>query len=266
MNAPFDFVPLAPGRSCTKPRRTGCTMMIDQGLGLGAALDIIDTAGAYVDFAKIKTGTARLYGAAQLGAKLAAYTAAQIRPFIGGQFHEYVFATLGAEALPRFYDEALRLGFATIEISDNVVPLDDAERARQIRAARAAGLGVFAEVGAKDRRTTAPELIAQAELCLAEGAELVLVEAAELVVDGVADREMLAALNAGIAPEHLMFELPGPWIPDVRTCDIEALKKLLVRSFGPDVNVANVAPETVLDFEATRTGLGVAGPPSHWDR
>ena len=39
------------------------------------------------------------------------------------------------------------------------------------------------------------------------------------------------------------------------------LKKLLVLEFGPDVNVANVAPDTVLDFEATRTGLGVAGPP-----
>jgi hypothetical protein len=26
------------------------------------------------------------------------------------------------------------------------------------------------------------------------------------------------------------------------------------------VNVANVAPDTVLDSEATRTGLGVAGP------
>lgn len=44
------------------------------------------------------------------------------------------------------------------------------------------------------------------------------------------------------------------------TCDIEALKKLLVGNFGPDVNVANVSPDTVIDFEATRTGLGVAGP------
>ncbi len=44
-----------------------------------------------------------------------------------------------------------------------------------------------------------------------------------------------------------------------RICDIEALKKLLVGTFGPDVNVANVSPDTVIDFEATRTGLGVAG-------
>ncbi len=264
MTPAFAFVPMAAGRSLEKPRRTGLTMMIDQGLGLNAARDIIGAAGPHVDLVKIKTGTARLYDEAYLKEKLAAYGAAGIRPFIGGQFHEYVFAVLGTEALPRFYEEALRLGFSTIEISDNVVPLSDAERAAQIRGARAAGLSVFAEVGAKDRRTTADEMIAQSSICLAEGAELVLVEAAELVVDGVADKEMLAALNAGIAPDRLMFELPGPWIAGVRTCDIEALKKLLVKSFGPDVTVANVAPDTVLDFEATRCGLGVAGPPSHW--
>ena len=56
------------------------------------------------------------------------------------------------------------------------------------------------------------------------------------------------------------IELPGPWIEDVRTCDIELLKKLLVAALGPDVNVANVAADTVIDFEATRVGLGTAGP------
>jgi phosphosulfolactate synthase len=34
----------------------------------------------------------------------------------------------------------------------------------------------------------------------------------------------------------------------------------LIAELGPDVNLANVAPETVLDLEASRTGLGVAGP------
>jgi phosphosulfolactate synthase len=61
--------------------------------------------------------------------------------------------------------------------------------------------------------------------------------------------------------EKIMIELPGPWIPEVRKCDVEALKKLLVEELGPDVNLANVAPEDLLDLETTRVGLGVAGPP-----
>lgn len=30
---------------------------------------------------------------------------------------------------------------------------------------------------------------------------------------------------------------------------------------GPDVNLANVPPASIIDTEATRTGLGTAGPP-----
>jgi phosphosulfolactate synthase len=41
------------------------------------------------------------------------------------------------------------------------------------------------------------------------------------------------------------------------------LSRSLCGTFGPDVNVANVSPDTVIDFEATRTGLGVAGPPGY---
>jgi phosphosulfolactate synthase len=259
---PFDFLPLPAARSAAKPRRTGLTMMIDSGLPLGAQRDLMTLAGDYVDLAKIKTGTARLYREEHLRQKLAAYVEHGVKPFIGGQFHEYVFAVHGADSLPRFYKEALRLGFAALEISDNVVPLTAQQRQDQIRAARDAGLEVFGEVGAKDRRSSVAELVDQAGLCFAAGASLVLVEAAELVVDGQPNRAMLRELAVALDMARVMIELPGAWIPEVRSCDIEVLKKLLVGEFGPDVNIANLSPDTVIDFEATRTGLGVAGPPT----
>ena len=34
-----------------------------------------------------------------------------------------------------------------------------------------------------------------------------------------------------------------------------------MRALGPDVNLANVPPASIIDTEATRTGLGTAGPP-----
>jgi phosphosulfolactate synthase len=58
-----------------------------------------------------------------------------------------------------------------------------------------------------------------------------------------------------------MIELPGPWISGTRSCDIEDLKKALIVELGPDVNLANVPPLSVIDTEASRTGLGTAGPP-----
>lgn len=256
----FDFIAPPATRSSTKPRQCGLTMMIDQGLGVGYQRDLLETASDYIDLAKFKTGTSRLYREAHLRRKIDQYLEFGVKPFIGGQFHEYVFATSGASALPAFYAEARRVGFTTIEISDNIVPLTDQQRSDQIRAAIDAGLEVFGEVGAKDRYSAASDLIRQAEICFAAGATLVLVEAAELVTDGVPNQAMIDELGRGLDMKRVMIEVPGPWIHDVRTCDIEALKKMMVVAFGPDVNVANVTPDTVIDFEATRVGLGAAGP------
>jgi phosphosulfolactate synthase len=57
-----------------------------------------------------------------------------------------------------------------------------------------------------------------------------------------------------------MIELPGPWIAEVRSCDIESMKKAVLREFGPDVNLANIDVRTIIDTEAARVGLGTAGP------
>jgi phosphosulfolactate synthase len=259
--APFHFVPLPRSRSTRKPRANGRTMIVDDGLPLGVTRDLIAVGGDYIDLAKIKTGTARLYPRAQLTGKLRLYQRHRIQPFLGGQFHEYVFATQGARALPRYYAESLALGFQTIEISDNVVPLTDAERRRQIRNAVAAGLVVYGEVGSKETLSNPGLLIGQAEACFEAGAALVLVEAAELVRKGKLIRKTIELLTRSLDMSRVMIELPGPWISEVRSCDIEDMKKALVHALGPDVNLANVPPLSIIDTEATRTGLGTAGPP-----
>jgi phosphosulfolactate synthase len=191
------------------------------------------------------------------------YRARKVQPFLGGQFHEYVFATQGAKALGRYYREALRLGFAAIEISDNVVPLTPRQRREQIGAATAAGLVVYGEVGSKETLSNPGMLVRQAEDCFAAGAALVLVEAAEIAKGGKPRRGTIELLARSLDLRRVMFELPGPWIAEVRKCDVEVLKKLLIETLGPEVNLANVQPEDLLDLETTRVGLGVAGPPKN---
>lgn len=256
---PFDFVPLPPQRS-VKPRNNGRTMIIDDGLPLGYTADLLEMAGNYADLAKIKTGTARLYARPQLIAKLALYRQHDVRPFLGGQFHEYILATQGEAALPRFYQEALELGFETIEISDNVVPLTQQQRMAQIRASTSMGLSVFGEVGSKETLNDPGLLVEQARDCFEAGAELVLVEAAELVEHGRLRVATIDLLRRELDMTRVMIELPGPWIADVRSCDIESMKKALIAALGPDLNLANVAPASLIDTEAARVGLGTAGP------
>ena len=259
-DVPFGFVPIDGRRTTAKPRQRGLSMVIDDGLPLAYVESVLEVAAPYVDLMKIKTGTARLYARDVLVRKLALYRRFGVKPFIGGQFHEYVFATLGEPALARFYDEALALGFTTIEISDNTVPLTEAQRRAQIASAVASGLEVFGEVGSKETLSNPALLVEQARVCFEAGASLVLVEAAELVENGRARAESLDVIRRGLPLDRVMIELPGPWIAGVRSCDIEDMKKMVLTEFGPDANLANLGVTTILDTEALRVGLGTSGP------
>ena len=88
------MVPLPAARS-EKPRRSGLTMIVDAGTPLGQQEDLMDLAADYVDLAKIKTGSARVYSEPSLRKKLQDYRRHRVQPFLGGQIHEYVFATQG---------------------------------------------------------------------------------------------------------------------------------------------------------------------------
>ena len=260
MSTPFGFVPIDGRRTQAKPRRTGMSMIIDDGLPYAYVESVLEIAAPYIDLMKIKTGTAWLYPRDVLMRKLALYQSKAIKPFIGGQFHEYVFAMMGEGALPKFYEEALALGFTTIEISDNTVPLTDRQRFDQIAGAVKAGLEVFGEVGSKETMSNPGLLIDQARVCLDAGSSLVLVEAAELVDDGVVREATLDIIKKNLPMEKIMIELPGPWISGVKSCDIEAMKKIVFAEFGPDVNLANIDVKTIFDTEAQRVGLGTGGP------
>lgn len=257
---PFAFVELPCARSQEKPRRMGLTMMVDFGVPCRYVQDVLEMAARYIDLGKIAVGTSRLYELSYLRRKLALYRGHRVRPFIGGQFQEYVYAVYGRKALPRFLAEAKRVGFGVVEISDNCVPLSDRERREQIRLACDCGLTVFGEVGSKDMKNDASLLIRQAEICFRAGAELVLVEAAELIENGRPKMKLLNGLRRGLDLSKVLIELPGPWIPGVALSDVEDMKKFLVSEFGPDVNLANVMPQDILETEALRVGLGVSGP------
>jgi len=259
-------VELPRSRTQRKPRANGITMMADFGLPYRYALDVVEMAGRYIDLAKIAVGTSRLYDLPYLRRKLALYRRHRIRPFIGGQFQEYVFATYGAKALRGFLTEAKRVGFDVVEVSDNCVPLSDTERFEQIRLARDCGLAVFGEVGSKDMKNDAGLLIGQAQICFEAGAELVLVEAAELMEAGRPKTRLIADIRRGLDMTKVLIELPGPWIHGVTLSAVEDMKKILVAEFGPDVNIANVVPQDIVETEALRVGLGVVGPTSRQSR
>lgn len=257
---PFAMVDLPAERSTAKPRRKGLTMMVDFGLPLGNLEDRLRLVAPYVDLGKVAVGTSRLYEEDALRRKLDLYKQYQVRPFLGGQFQEYVFATQGEKAIPGFLAEAKRVGFEVVEVSDNCVPLTPEQRKGQIRMAIDHGLAVIGEVGSKSDHNLGATLVAQAVDCFEAGAELAIVEGAELVENGEPKADLIAELRAGLDMSRVLLELTGPWIKGVTLSGVNDLLKFLVREFGPDVNIANVVPDDVLETEALRVGLGVVGP------
>lgn len=257
---PFEMVPLPEERSTLKPRTTGLTMMVDFGVPVGKLEDLFVLVGPHVDLIKIAVGSARLYRETYLGQKIRLCEGYDVKPFIGGQFLEYVVATQGFEAAPAFYTEAKRMGFEAVEVSDNCVPLSANQRKTLISQGVDAGLEIHGEIGSKDIKQTAEVLIGQAHDCLDAGADVVLVEAAEMIIDGEVQEHLIAALEAKFPREKVIYELPGPWIKGVTLSDVYQMKKFLIERFGPDANIANVLPDDVFETEALRCGLSVIGP------
>jgi phosphosulfolactate synthase len=259
---PFQCIPLPSERSTSKPRSSGLTMMMDWGLPLGTTREWLELQGQFVDLAKFVVGTARLYEEAYLRDKLALYQEHQVAPFLGGQFMEYVFSQQGFAGVKPYCEEARRLGFKALEVSDNVVTMDSQTRRDIIRTAVDCGLQVHGEVGSKSEDSGAEKLIEQANECYEAGAEVVLIEGAELVLpNGAPHQALIEGLRKGLDPAKVIFELSGTWIPGTYQTDVYQLKVFLVRTFGADVNLANVMPEHVFETEALRAGLSVPGPP-----
>ena len=257
---PFEMVSLPESRSTQKPRKTGITMMVDFGVPVGKLEDLLDLIGPHVDLIKIAVGSARLYSDAYLRRKLRLCEGYGVKPFIGGQFLEYVVATQGFEAAPAFYKEAERMGFQAVEVSDNCVPLSPNQRKSLISQGVDAGLEIHGEIGSKDIRQTAGSLLSQAHDSLDAGADVVLVEAAEMIINGEVQEHLIAALEAEFSAEKVIYELPGPWIKGVSLSDVYQMKKFLIERFGPDANIANIMPDDVFETEALRCGLSVTGP------
>ena len=260
MHQAFSMVPTSPGRSTTKPRTQGLTMMMDWGIPLGRQRDLLGLVAPFVDLAKIVVGTARLYEEEYLERKLENYRAHAIEPFLGGQFLEYVIHHQGMAGVRPYFEEAWRLGVGAIEISDNVVDIAPEDRRAMVEIAIETGLHVHGEIGSKMDLTTPAALIDDGRDWFDLGADVVLVEAAELIVRGEPNLPLVEALAAELDVSRLLFELPGPWVEGTTSTDVIYLKKFLIDTFGPDVNIANVMPDDLLETEAMRNRLSFAGP------
>lgn len=241
-----------------KPRRRGLNMMIDWGMGLARQADTLESAGLYIDNAKIAGTIPRVMPRALLEKKLALYREHGIAPMVGGLFTELAWKQGNADKL---FAEALEVGFGALEVSDNLVTYPPGEKARLIRACAAAGLKAYAEVGRKEGALDDAAFVADIAECLDAGAAGVYLEAYELFAQGQTRTALIDEIGRRFLPEQVVYELPVVILPGVHREFKHRITTWLVRTLGTDVNLANIEWDEIYVTEITRRGM--AGDASH---
>ncbi len=242
-----------------KPRKRGITMMIDWGIPTAQQADIIASAGHLIDKAKVAAGIPRFMPFDLLKRKLDAYRDAGISTANGGLFTELA---LKQGTYDTMLSELCELGFASVEVSENLVALSASQKTEAVRhASKAYGLQVLGEVGRKEGTMSDDEIIEDVEIYLNAGAVAVYLEASEMFGGPNLREGLIRRLSESFQPEALIFELPVVVIPGT-TRDIKhQVAARMVSILGTEVNLANVEHDELYLLECIRRGL--AGDTSH---
>ncbi len=222
------------------------THVIDRGLSVAEVDGLLEVAGACVDIVKLGWGTALV--TANLQPKLERYAAHDIPVVLGGTLTEIAIRQGRIDGLIAWLRE---LGLGHVEISDGTIALD-ADYKHALIERLSGEFVVLAEVGNKDADfIMAPYVwVEQIERDLEAGAWKVITEARESGNAGIyrADGEPRTGLIDEIAhavdPERLVFEAP-----------LRPQQVWLLKRFGTECNLGNIAPDDVLSLETLRLGL-----------
>jgi len=234
----------------SKPRTSGLTMVIDKGMGLSAAKDLVDTAGDYVDVVKLTFGTSRVMNASLVKRKIRVFTNARIDVMPGGTLLEVAAAQ---NKVPDFLKAAKGIGFTAIEVSDGTIKMSDDTRLRIIKSAVDRKFKVLPEVGKKQaQEDLGPEQYVEGLLRdLREEIWAVIIEAREAgrgvgIYDdkGDVDENRFEHISQKVDMKRIMFEAPE-----------KKQQTYFVQKFGCNVNLGNIQPQDVIALEALRCGL-----------
>lgn len=234
-----------------KPRTSGCTMVLDKGLGLKSFEDMLEVASEYIDVIKLGFGTSSLYPKQILERKISLAKQYHVDIIPGGTFLEV--AIVQGE-IANYFKMVNLLGFSGIEVSDGTIEMSRILRNELIKTAIDQGLTVFTEYGKKVKgsRLKLEELLTTVHLDLNLGARWVTMEARESGTDtglfnerGEPEVEALKQFMRQFSNlNQILWEAP-----------LKSQQVFFLNTIGKDVNLGNIAPQDILSLEALRRGL-----------
>lgn len=242
MNYHIPFLPTRP----EKPRSNGLSMIMDKGLSIQEAENLISSSGHLIDFIKLGFGTSLITGG--LKEKIRRYQEANIKVYLGGTLFE---AFVIRNSVDRYKKLVEDLNIQTIEISDGSMKMNGEDKCNYIREFSKNFL-VISEVGSKDAgvHIDTVDWIKLMHNELEAGSWKVIAEARESgnvgIYDstGKANTDMISQISAHIDPNRIIWEAP-----------VKTQQVWFIKQFGSNVNLGNIAPSEVIALETLRLGL-----------
>ncbi|MEM1134894.1 MAG: phosphosulfolactate synthase [Bacteroidota bacterium] len=234
-----------PNRSL-KPRNDGFTMVMDKGISLREAEDLVETSGEFIDIIKLGWATSFVY--AKLSEKLRIYSAANIPVYFGGTLFEAFIARNQFDDFRKLLD---KYNMAYTEVSDGSIEMEHDEKCNYINLL-SEQVTVLSEVGSKDAEKIIPpyKWIELMEKEMDAGAWKVIGEAREggnvglFRASGEVRSGLVQEILTKIPCEKIIWEAP-----------IKEQQVFFVKLLGANVNLGNIAPNEVIPLETIRLGL-----------
>jgi phosphosulfolactate synthase len=229
-----------------KPRKNGLTMVMDKGLSLRQALDLVSVCGEYTDIVKLGFGTSLL--TKDLNKKLQIYKDADIKTYFGGTLFEAFIVRDMLDDYRRYLD---KYKMEYVEISDGSIKMEHDEKCKLIEKL-SKDYVVLSEVGSKEAGVIIhPAMwISMMNKEIECGAWKVIAESRESGTVGIyrpngnAHVTLINKILQKVPGEKIMWEAPK-----------KPQQAWFISLLGPNVNLGNIAPDDIIPLETLRLGL-----------
>jgi phosphosulfolactate synthase len=221
-------------------------MVMDKGLSLRQAQDLIDTSAPYVDLLKLGFGTSVFTPNVKEKVKL--YQEAGMKVYVGGTLFEAFLVRGEFDNYRRYVDN---LGLTTVEVSDGSMTFPHNEKCEYI-SKLAKDYTVLSEVGSKEEGIliSPAKWIKMMQTELQAGSWKVIAEARESGTVGIyrpngqAHVMLINKILQKVKLEDILWEAPK-----------KPQQVYFIKQFGVNVNLGNIAENEVIPLECLRMGL-----------
>ena len=239
------FLKNIPNRT-QKPRESGYTMVMDKGLSIREAEDMIESSGDFIDI--VKLGWATSYVTPQLDEKIKLYQNNGIPCYFGGTLFE---AFVIRDQFNDFMKVVDKYSLEHVEVSDGSITMNHDEKCDFIHRI-SKNYTVLSEVGSKDAAKIIPpyKWIDQMQTELDAGAWKVIGEAREsgnvglFRNSGEVRQGLVEEILTQIPEDKILWEAPQ-----------KSQQVWFIKLCGTNVNLGNIATNEVIPLETVRLGL-----------